>query len=110
MRLEQLVELCQRPLDLGIRTVDQRLDGTPDPIAQHVREVKHGTACLLLFLDPFRSLLLGLALAPGLKELGHVGNIGRRAVAGNPSPVYPFPRGYGSTARAGRGADPRSRS
>jgi tRNA(Ile)-lysidine synthase len=89
MRLEQVVELFERSRDLGIRTVDQLLDGKAGLVSEDVGKLQHRTAGFLLLLDPVRSLLFGLPLSPGPKELRHARNIGHRDVARNPSPVYP---------------------
>src|SRR6266550_1786018 len=93
MRFQQVVEVIERSCDLGIRTVDQLLDGKAGLVPEDVGELQHCTAGFLLLLDPVSSLLFGLPLSPGLKELRHARNIGHRGVAGNPSrnpsPVYP---------------------
>ncbi len=89
MRLEQVVEVFQCSFDLHVGTVDQLLDGKADLVAQDFWELLHRTAGFVLLLGPLRGLLLGLPLSPGLKERRHLGSIGHRAVAGNPSPVYP---------------------
>ena len=89
MRLEQVVELFERAFDLGVGTLDQLLHGTANLVSEDFGELLHRASSFLLLLDPLRGLLLGLPLPPGLKELRHLGSIGDRAVACNPSPVYP---------------------
>ena len=84
-----MVELFERSCDLGIRAVDQLLNGKAGLVPEDVGELQHRAAGFLLLLVPVRSLLFGLPLSPGLKEFRHARNIGRPNVARNPSPVYP---------------------
>jgi tRNA(Ile)-lysidine synthetase-like protein len=89
VRFQQVVELFQRAFDLGVRPVDQLLDGFSDPVAQDVGELLYRPPGFLLLLAPLCGLLFGLSLSPGLKERSHVPSIGHGPMAGNPSPVYP---------------------
>ena len=79
MRLEDAVEIVERPCDLFVRSFEERVDGMADPFAEDVGELLH----------PFCCLLLRLAAAPRLEECRHEGNIGRGSRADNPSAVYP---------------------
>jgi tRNA(Ile)-lysidine synthetase-like protein len=85
---EQVPELVQRRLDLSVGALEERVHGSADVFANHLWNLRDRQPGLGSLLDPFRSLTVGLAAAPGMEVRRHTRFIGGGGAAENPSRVY----------------------
>ena len=74
--LQKVVEIFEGARDLFVPSFEQRVDRAARLLTEHVRELLHRVAGLLLLLRPLGRLLFRLAAAPCLEERPHEGIIG----------------------------------